>query len=370
MAGAVEIQARLEAALARGGEAEVWVRFPRLLGDVLFVLPFLHALQADWNARAARAGARLRWVALGRRSGASLFAEADPAFLSELRLDEDAGKVDALSLARRWRRGPRPAAVLTLAQSARLATAAWLGGVPLRAGVADNGLRPLYHAAVPYRGLQDHLAGRLVRLSKALGVPAPFHRALGPDLLGGRRVFGTLESLGWDGREPLVALAPGTRAEGKRWHPELPHWPELAERLAAAGLRPVVLGLEEERPLAQAIQARVPAALDLTGRTSLPEAAALLQRAGAAVAVDTGLAHLAAATGCATVTLFGPSHEWFAQPIGPWSQGLRGPGVALDPSDTRAAGPHQEPSLIRLAPERVARILLALLEERAAAQGS
>ncbi|HEU4951811.1 MAG TPA: glycosyltransferase family 9 protein [Holophagaceae bacterium] len=370
MASAARIQARLDAALARGGEAEVWIRFPRLLGDVLFVLPFLHALQADWNARAAEAGARLRWVALGRRSGASLFAEADPAFISELRLDEVAGKLEPLALARRWRRGPRPVAVLTLAQSARLATAAWLGGVPLRAGVADNGLRPLYHAAVPYRGLQDHLAARLGGLSRALGVPAPFHRTLGPDLLGGRSVFATLAAAGWDGQTSLVALAPGTRAEGKRWHPELPHWPDLAERLAAAGLTPVVLGLEEETPLAKAIQTRVPGALDLTGRTSLPEAAALLHRAGAAVAVDTGLAHLAAATGCATVTLFGPSHEWFAQPIGPWSQGLRGPGTALDPSDARSAGPHQEPSLIRLAPERVARVLLALREERASVLGA
>lgn len=354
-------------ALDRGAAPEVWVRFPRLLGDVLFVMPFLNSLQAAWNADAASRGARIRWVALGRASGASLFSDADPAFFSELRLDERVRKVEPFAQAVQWRRSARPAAVLTLGQSARLALAAWLGGVPVRAGIADNGLRVLYHASVPYRGVDRHLGARLDKLAERLGIPAPCFRRLGPGLLGGASATPKLQAAGWDGREPLVALSPGTRGENKRWKPEVEHWTELARRLSDLGLRPVVLGTAEEGPLAAAMQAQVPGVLNLAGQTSLPEAAAVLSLAGAAVAVDTGLAHLAAATGCATLTLFGPSHERFAQPIGPWSQALRGQPVGMGPGDLLIPQPHQEDSLARLAPERVARALWALREEREAA---
>lgn len=354
----------LTRALDSGAEPEVWVRFPRLLGDVLFVLPFLHSLQAAWNAEAARSGRRLRWIALGRAMGAGLLAQADERFISELKLDEREGKLSPFALAAGWRRSGPPAAVVTLGQSARLALAAWMGGVPIRAGIADNGLRILYHAPVSYRGVNEHLAARLHGLSDQLGVPAPRFRHLSPALLGGRSGIGKLRQSGWDGRERLVVLAPGTRASGKRWNPERPHWPELARRLVDRGLRPVVLGTAEEMDLAEAIQSGAPGTLSLVGQTDLPEAAAVLELAGAAIAVDTGLAHLAAATGCATVTLFGPSHERFAQPVGPWSMALRGQPVGMHPGDLRVSQPHEDDSLARLQPGRVVRALAALLAER------
>lgn len=349
--------------LAQGASPEVWVRFPRLLGDVLFTLPFFHSLQAAWDQEAARAGARLAWIALGRASGAGLFSEAEGRLISELRLDERCGKIRPLAQAAAWRKGRPPVAVVTLGQSARLAAAAWLGDVPVRAGISDNGLGLLYHASSPYRGQTLHLAARLEALSSRLGVAGPCFRRLSPELLGGRSGLAKLRHAGWDGWEPLVVLAPGSRAHGKRWNPEGPHWTEVARLLAERGMRPVVLGTAEEGALASAIKARVPRTLDLTGQTSLPEAAAVLETAGAAVAVDTGLAHLAAATGCATVTLFGPSHEWFAQPVGPWSLALRGQPVPMVPGDGLPAGSY-DPALGRLQPGRVAAALDLLRAER------
>ena len=52
--------------------------------------------------------------------------------------------------------------------------------------------------------------------------------------------------------------------------------------------------------------------LDLVGRNGLKVAAAILERASAVLAVDSGLMHLAALVGSPTIALFGPMpvHRW------------------------------------------------------------
>ena len=58
-------------------------------------------------------------------------------------------------------------------------------------------------------------------------------------------------------------------------------------------------------------------AVDLTGRTTLAEAAALIAGARAVVAIDNGLAHVAAALGVPTVVPFGATSETKNRPLGP-----------------------------------------------------
>jgi heptosyltransferase I len=89
-------------------------------------------------------------------------------------------------------------------------------------------------------------------------------------------------------------------------------WP--AERLAevarharqAHALRVVITGAgrDEERRAADAIRERVPDALDLTGRTDLKTLLALLARARALVAPDSGPVHMATAVGTPVVGLY------------------------------------------------------------------
>lgn len=97
-------------------------------------------------------------------------------------------------------------------------------------------------------------------------------------------------------------LIPGSSAgrPDKRW----PGYPELAQALAARGVRPVVIGTAIERELAAAITAACPQALDLTERTGIAEIGALARRAWASVGNDTGPTHLVAAVGGPTVALF------------------------------------------------------------------
>jgi ADP-heptose:LPS heptosyltransferase len=94
----------------------------------------------------------------------------------------------------------------------------------------------------------------------------------------------------------------------------------------AAGLDlPVaVVGGPGEAALAATIVARVPHAVDLTGRTSFAGLGAVARRAAFAVGNDTGPTHMMAAAGCPTLALFGDeSDPALCAPRGPCAAVLR-----------------------------------------------
>ena len=104
--------------------------------------------------------------------------------------------------------------------------------------------------------------------------------------------------------DQMALLVPGGSPQRpeKRW--PAAHYAALARRLLAVGLEPVLIGTEAERDVTSEIAHRCEAAVDLTGRTSLSELAALCRRAGVVIGNDTGPMHISALTGCRTVVLF------------------------------------------------------------------
>lgn len=131
---------------------------------------------------------------------------------------------------------------------------------------------------------------------------------------------------------PFALLAPGAaphRAE-KRWPAD--RYGSLAATLHAGGISPVVVGSHGEAALAAAIRGRCPQALDLTGRTTLLDLAALAGRAVLAVGNDTGPMHLAAAVGTPCLVLFSAASDpALTAPRGPggsWPALLRVPDLA------------------------------------------
>jgi heptosyltransferase-3 len=118
---------------------------------------------------------------------------------------------------------------------------------------------------------------------------------------------------------PIIALAPTAN-----WQPKV--WP--AQRFATAfqhladtigpGTRPVILGGPgpAERAMAAPLLTALPDAIDLVGTLSLPEVAAVLQRASLFIGNDSGLMHLAAAAGAPTIGLFGPTDAATYAPSG------------------------------------------------------
>jgi ADP-heptose:LPS heptosyltransferase len=144
----------------------------------------------------------------------------------------------------------------------------------------------------------------------------------------------------------FVLLVPGSSPHhpGKRWPAEC--FGVLAQALAGIGYCPVVVGTAPEAPLAARIGSLCPAAIDLTGKTDLGLLGALAQRAALTVGNDTGVSHLAAASGCALVVLFS-----------------RGTDPARCAPRGRLVEVIAAPDLRDLAPERVIAASMAILGE-------
>jgi ADP-heptose:LPS heptosyltransferase len=102
----------------------------------------------------------------------------------------------------------------------------------------------------------------------------------------------------------FVVLHPGTSVPARAW--PAGRYAEAARLLTDRGHRVVVTGAPTERALTAQVTGAT-AAVDLGGRTTLAELAAVLDAADAVVVGNTGPAHLAAAVGSAVVSLFAPT---------------------------------------------------------------
>lgn len=120
--------------------------------------------------------------------------------------------------------------------------------------------------------------------------------------------------------QPVIALHAGSgNGQAKRW--PLPAWARLADLICDQTTAAVILiGSPGDKPLAQAVLHRMhqPArAIDMTGKTTLPELAALLARCAVVVTGDSGPLHVAEAVGTRVVAIHGPTDPAQSGPCGP-----------------------------------------------------
>ncbi|WP_227310601.1 glycosyltransferase family 9 protein [Acidisoma cellulosilyticum] len=153
---------------------------------------------------------------------------------------------------------------------------------------------------------------------------------------------------------PYIGLGPTANWAGKVWPPE--RFVALFQRLRAHALpdaRPVIFAGPgpAEAALAQPVRDALPDAIDLTGRLTLPQAAACLARTALFVGNDSGLMHLAAAAGAPTLGLFGPS------PVDEYAPSGRRTAVAVAP------GPAGKAPMDGLTVEAAAEVAMALLKD-------
>lgn len=121
---------------------------------------------------------------------------------------------------------------------------------------------------------------------------------------------------------PVLAVGPTANWRGKQWRAS--YFAELIARLTAAdgplpGARVAIFGRDDERPMALPVIDSVPRdrLLDLVGRLDLLTVYACLRRSSLYVGNDSGLMHLAAASGVPTLGLFGPSQ---VEQYAPWGE--------------------------------------------------
>lgn len=165
------------------------------------------------------------------------------------------------------------------------------------------------------------------------------------------RARGLLVKAGWDGASPLAAVAPGAAyGYAKRWPPD--RFAAVIARLAARGVRPVLVGAAADRESARAVESALataaldaaPAAgsvagstvasmagsmagstraggataacLNLVGATDLPALMGLFAQCAVVLSNDSGAMHLASAVGRPVVAVFGPTDDVATAPLG------------------------------------------------------
>lgn len=121
----------------------------------------------------------------------------------------------------------------------------------------------------------------------------------------------------------VIALAPVANWHAKTWPAD--RFVALIDRLTEGadalvpGARIAVLGGPGDRPAAQPVLEAIPPdrCLDLVGGVGLRVIQACLARCALFIGNDSGLMHMAAAAGCPTLGLFGPTPEAV---YGPWGR--------------------------------------------------
>jgi len=291
---------------------------PNWLGDAIMSLPAI----ADIRRGAA---------------GARVTVAARPAVAPLFRLVSDVDDIVVLE-SWNWRRSGaeltdgRFDAAVVLPNSLHAALIASRSGIPERWGYRADWRAPLLTRAID-RPTGLHQVAYYQHLVQALGFPrGPSEPRI--DVSASAREAGAkaLTAAKWDGRAPLVALAPGAAYGGaKRWPPT--SFASLARALAADGVESVMVGSAADartaREVARAfgssppdgarnLQASVdPGALhDLVGKTDLPSLAGVLASCRALVTNDSGAMHLGAAIGVAVTAVFGPTDERATRPLG------------------------------------------------------
>lgn len=105
---------------------------------------------------------------------------------------------------------------------------------------------------------------------------------------------------------PLLAVHIGAGTSAKRW--PLRHWNTLIQRFLHDGWRVIVVGGPVDPPAAEVLPGHE-RLRDWTGRLSVTQTTALLERADLFIGADSGPAHLAASAGTLSVILFSGTNQ-------------------------------------------------------------
>ena len=119
------------------------------------------------------------------------------------------------------------------------------------------------------------------------------------------------------GKAPVLGLCPGAEyGPAKRW--PVSHFAQVATHFLDAGWQVWLFGSGKDTEATQAIQQDTgDRCLDLGGRTTLGEAIDLMGLTHTVVSNDSGLMHVAAATGRRLVAIYGSSDPGFTPPLSP-----------------------------------------------------
>jgi len=271
------------------------------LGDLVLMMPMLGALRAGFP------GAEIHLLCKEKYTG--LFEGSD-------RIDRivvvKGGGLGELMRIRSWLSLERYDVIIDAHNVIRSNILFHTLGAPKKLQIAKGELRKLLLIRGKtnlFRTVESQ-SGRYRELTRRLGVEVPevFDELPVPEaaVRGAERALSSAESPG----RHLVGFAPGARWRTKRWPEEC--YAELITGVSRLGYEAVIIGGSDDAA-ANARVARLSnrAPLDLTGKLSIMESAAVLRRCAALVTNDSAPLHLAEAVGTPVVAFFGPTVREF-----------------------------------------------------------
>jgi heptosyltransferase-2 len=262
-----------------------------------------------------------------------IFSEVD--FVDEILVYDRKNAFAVVPQVREWRRRKFDLAVL-FQNAFEAALIPFLAGVPLRLGYATESRQALLTHPLPLpewrssrhevfyylyliTALEQMLFGRSticeaepdasITISEA-------RKAQAAELL---RAYGVSED------DAVVVICPGSiNSRAKRWPAE--SYALLADRLIESKRRVLLIGSKNELDVSEEVTRRMQQQpIVLTGKTTLDQITAVLDRADLVVTNDTGPAHLGAALGRPTIVIFGPTNPLTTRPFAPEAVMLRHP---------------------------------------------
>ncbi len=296
------------------------VRSTNWIGDAVMTTPAVRAIRRNFPA--AEISLLVKpWVA-------PVFAHSP--HVDRLISFEDPGPhkgvAGRLRLARDLRRERFDAAIL-LQNAFEAALVCFLAGIPVRVGFDTDGRRLLLTHPVRLAPSvkKIHQSAYYLHMLQGAGL-ATWGRRLEVSI-GGRdrkRAADRLSELPADG--PRVGINPSaTFGPAKQWPPD--RFAGLADRLAADYRAKILLfgGPGDARLGAQIAGMIKGRCLDLTARTDLGEAMALIEACDLFVTNDSGLMHVAAALQVPVIAVFGSTNPVTTGPYSPRSRVIRKP---------------------------------------------
>jgi heptosyltransferase-2 len=203
---------------------------------------------------------------------------------------------------------------IVLPRSFKAALIPWLARIPRRTGFRGEMRFGLINDLRPFdKSVLDQTVKRFAALGLPRGEALPGSLPF-PELdISSDNQRRVIAALGVSTARPVIAMMPGAEyGPAKCW--PLEHFTALAAKLDAAGYAVWVLGSQKDAPSGAAIAAGS-AALNLCGRTSLEDVIDLLAACEQAVSNDSGLMHVAAATGTRVHGIYGSSSAKFTPPL-------------------------------------------------------
>lgn len=272
---------------------------PGAIGDLLQLTPVVRALRTQYPSAAVT-------VLVGSAASASLFRN-NPLVERTMVYDRRGAHRSLLALLGIWNtvRKTRFDLVLNFQRSNLKAWFLVSAALPCRILVYHKSDRPGLHAVDNY--LQTLVPLGITSDRRGLELyPGPEDRAHAERLLGSRNA---------DNR-PVVALNPGASHIVNRW--PLEQFSILANRLGEElNALVIIIGGAEDADLAEKIAGAVsPRPLVLSGRLTLLQLGAVLERCAALVTGDTGPMHVATAVGTRVIALFGAADPGRTGPVG------------------------------------------------------